>query len=273
LSGSSSVVLDAKAKIAGITTVVAGGGATTLTQGSGNTLSLNITGSSLNDLFNIATGAQLAADTITGAAGTDTVDELTIDGTAKSPGTYGATGSGATNIDDVHFTGTGTLTVTTGPAASGYASWAAAKGLNDSDAAHSSAKAADPDGDGKNNLYEFAFDGNPLSGVEDGKVVGKIGTVGSDQVLTLTLPVRTGATFSGTPAKVSALIDGITYRVEGANDLATFTDTITEVTGGAASTIQTGLPTLSTGWTYRTFRVAGTVPTVSADFIRAKVSE
>jgi autotransporter-associated beta strand protein len=217
----------------------------------------------------IAVGASMALN----YSGTDTVDELTIDGIAKSPGTYGATGSGATNIDDVHFTGTGTLTVTNGPAASAYASWATARGLDDSDAAHSSAKSADPDGDGKNNLYEFAFDGNPLSAVEDGKVVGKVATVGSDQVLTLTLPVRTGATFSGSPAKVSALIDGITYRVEGATDLVTFTDTITEVTGGDATTIQTGLPTLSTGWTYRTFRVAGTVPTVSTDFIRAKVSE
>lgn len=217
----------------------------------------------------IAVGASMALN----FSGTDTIDELTLDGAAKSPGTYGATGSGATNIDDVHFSGTGTLTVTTGPAASGYASWAAAKGLDDSDAAHSSVKSADPDGDGHNNLYEFAFDGNPLSGVEDGKIVGKVATVGSDQVLTLTLPVRTGATFSGSPAKVSALIDGITYRIEGANDLATFTDTITEVTGGDATTIQTGLPTLSTGWTYRTFRVAGTVPTVSADFIRAKISE
>ncbi len=217
----------------------------------------------------IGAGASIALD----YSGTDTIDELTIEGTAKSPGTYGATGSGATYIDDVHFSGTGTLTVTTGPAASGYASWAVAKGLDDSDAAHSSAKSADPDGDGKNNLYEFAFDGNPLSAVEDGKVVGKVATVGSDQVLTLTLPVLTGATFSGSPEKVSALIDAITYRIEGAADLATFTDTITEVTGGDATTIQTGLPTLSTGWTYRTFRVAGTVPTVSTDFIRAKVSE
>lgn len=236
-----------------------------------NAGTLAITSSYLADAadVSIAVGASMALN----YSGTDTIDELTIDGVAKSPGTYGATGSGATNIDDVHFSGTGTLTVTTGPAASAYASWATAKGLDDSDAAHSSAKSADPDGDGKNNLYEFAFDGNPLSGVEDGKIVGKVATVGSDQVLTLTLPVRTGATFSGTPAKVSALIDGITYRVEGGTDLTNYTDTISEVTGGDASTIQTGLPTLSTGWTYRTFRVSGTVAGVPTDFIRAKVGE
>ena len=155
-----------------------------------------------------------------------------------------------------------------------YSAWAASKGLDDSDAAHSSARNADPDGDGHNNLYEFAFDGNPLSAATDGKVVGKIGTVSSSQVMTLTLPVRNTATFSASSGdQLSALIDGIYYRVEGAIDLATFTDTITEVTGGDATTIQTGLPALSTGWTYRTFRAPGTIPTVSATFLRAKISE
>lgn len=154
-----------------------------------------------------------------------------------------------------------------------YDLWATAKGLDNSDAAHSNVKSDDPDGDGHNNLYEFAFDGNPLSPANDGKVVGKVASVAGDQTLTLTLPVRTGATFSGTPAKVSALIDGITYRVEGANNLINFTDTITEVTGGDATTIQSGLPSLSTGWTYRTFRASGTVPTVPADFLRAKISD
>lgn len=218
----------------------------------------------------IAVGASMGLD----YAGTDTIDELSIDGIAKSAGTYGATGSGATNIDDVHFTGTGTLTVTTSPSASGYASWAAAKGLDDSNAAHASAKSADPDGDGNNNLYEFAFDGNPLSGVSDGKIVSKIATVGGNQVLTLTLPVRTGATFSSSSGdQLSALIQGIYYRVEGDVNLATFASTISEVTSGDASSIQSGLPTLSTGWTYRTFRAPGTTSTVSSAFLRAKVSE
>jgi hypothetical protein len=69
------------------------------------------------------------------------------------------------------------------------------------------------------------------------------------------------------------LIDGIYYRIEGSLDLATFANVITEVTGGDATTIQTGLPALATGWTYRTFRAPGTVPTVSKTFLRAKVSE
>jgi fibronectin-binding autotransporter adhesin len=151
-----------------------------------------------------------------------------------------------------------------------YLPWAASKGLTGGN----NAKSADPDDDGKNNLYEFAFDGNPLSGSDDGKVVGKIASVGSDQVLTLTLPVRTGAAFSASGGdQLSALIDAITYRIEGDETLVPFADVITEVTGGDATTIQTGLPSLSTGWTYRTFRAPGTVQTVPKSFLRAKVSD
>jgi autotransporter-associated beta strand protein len=155
-----------------------------------------------------------------------------------------------------------------------FSLWASSKGLDDSNAAHSSAKGDDPDGDGRNNLYEFAFDGNPLSAANDGKVVGKIGTVGTDHVWTLTVPVRTGATFSNSSGdQFSSLIDGIYYRIEGDLNLGTFANTISEVTGGAETTIQAGLPTLSSGWTYRTFRDTGTVLTVPKVFLRAKISE
>ena len=156
-----------------------------------------------------------------------------------------------------------------------YATWAALKGLDDSDAAHSSAKNADPDGDGHNNLYEFAFDGNPLSGVDDGKIVGKVATVSAARVLTLTLPVRNGAIFTESSGdQLSALIDGIYYRIEGDVNLSSFADTITEVPAGADLTaIQLGLPALSSGWTYRTFRAPGTIPTVPNAFLRATISD
>jgi hypothetical protein len=153
-----------------------------------------------------------------------------------------------------------------------YSIWAASKGLVEGSNA---AKGDDPDGDGRNNLAEFAFDGNPLSGANDGKIVGKIATVGGSQVLTYTLPVRTGAVFSVSSGdQLSALIDGISYRIEGDENLSTFADTITEVTGGDATAIQATMPgPLTSGWTYRTFRAPGTVPTVSKAFLRAKVSE
>ena len=204
-------------------------------------------------------------------AGTDTVDEFYINGVQQFSGTWGAIGSGATH-QTARITGTGILNVVTG-SVDVYGSWALSKGLDDSDAAHSSARSADPDGDGVNNLAEFAFDGNPLSVASDGKIVGKIATVGADQVLTLTLPVRNGATFSGATGQVSGLVDTIIYHVQGSSDLGTFANVISEVTGGDAAAIQAGLPVVATGWSYRTFRTAGTVSSVSKDFMRARVSE
>jgi len=153
-----------------------------------------------------------------------------------------------------------------------YDTWSTAKGLTGlTGSSTDPAKSADPDGDGKNNLYEFAFDGDPLSGVDEGKIVGKIATLGGDQVMTLTLPVRTGATFSADSGDlVSAAIDGIIYRIEGAVDLSTFNDSIEEVTPA----ITEGLPALSSGWSYRTFRRSiDTVTTLPTAFLRAKVTE
>lgn len=151
-----------------------------------------------------------------------------------------------------------------------YDIWFAAKGLT----LANSAKNLDPDADGKNNLYEFAFDGDPLSGANDGKIVGKVASVGGSQVLTLTLPVRAGAVFSANSGdQLSALVDGIYYRIEGDQTLNAFADTITEVNGADATVIQSGLPALSSGWTYRTFRAPGTTATNAKAFLRAKVSE
>ena len=98
--------------------------------------------------------------------------------------------------------------------------------------------------------------------------------MGGAQVLTLTLPVRTGAVFSGATEQVSAPVDGIVYRIQGSDDLNTFALVISEVTGADATAIQAGLPTLSTGWTYRTFRTPGTmVDGDPQDFIRARVND
>jgi autotransporter-associated beta strand protein len=149
-----------------------------------------------------------------------------------------------------------------------YGDWAIAKGL-DGTPGKEAGKADDPDKDGKNNLHEFAFDGDPLSGANDGKVVGKVATVGGDDVLTLTLPVRNGATFTTDSGDlVSDTTDGVVYRIEGDTSLDPFADAITEVTPA----LDGGLPALSTGWTYRTFRAPGKVGTDPKAFLRAKVS-
>lgn len=138
-------------------------------------------------------------------------------------------------------------------------------------------KAADPDNDGRNNLAEFAFNSNPSSSANDGKVVGKTATVGGSSVLTLTLPVRTGAIFSDdatTHEEVSTLIDGVIYRIQGSADLSAWTLDVSEIGAGAdRDAIQLGLPALDTGWSYRTFRAPGTVSSATSDFLRVKVTE
>lgn len=154
-----------------------------------------------------------------------------------------------------------------------YGTWALAKGL-DGTPGKEAGKTDDPDKDGKNNLHEFAFNGDPRSGANDGKLVGGVSMISGQQVLTLTLPTRAGASFSNQDGdQVSAPIDGIIYHVEGDVNLGSFADAITEVTGPDATALQTGLPALDPGWGYRTFRAPGSAPATPKAFMRAKVSE
>jgi autotransporter-associated beta strand protein len=255
-------------------------GANTLTLTGSNTYTgdttvnsgvLAVTGASIDNAGKLVINGSGIVD----LTNTETVAALDFDGTPQPSGDYSASSVpfGAT-ITTARFSGLGTLSVGGAPA-SAYDTWSTAKGLTGLPGSSTDpAKTADPDKDGKNNLQEFAFDGNPLSGANDGKVVGKVATVSAAQVLTLTLPVRTGATFANDSGdQLSGLIDGIYYRIEGGTDLVSFAATITEVTTGDENAIQAVLPPLSTGWTYRTFRTAGTVPTVPRDFLRAKISE
>jgi len=224
----------------------------------------------------LITGTLAMADSIldltaatTPAAGEYVLATATV-GITGTPTTINYNGiSGTVSVDNASTPKRLLLTVSAGSA---YDTWATAKGL-DGTPGKENGKADDPDKDGRNNLYEFAVDGDPLSGANDGKIVGKIATVGSDQKMTLTLPVRTGATFSADSGDLlSALIDGIYYRIEGSVDLGTFNKNIAEV----SPAITDGLPSpLTTGWTYRTFTFAApdTVPTVPKAFLRARISE
>jgi hypothetical protein len=86
--------------------------------------------------------------------------------------------------------------------------------------------------------------------------------------MTLTLPVRDGAVFSGTGEKIADK-DGLRYRIQasesGLSDWAT--PAVTEVTPALSE----GLPALDAGWTYRCFRSPGDTATDSSDFMRAVV--
>lgn len=116
----------------------------------GGTLIVN--GSSIPD-FGVLS---IAASAVVNVTGNEMVSELNLNGVKQAAGTYGATGSGATNIDDVHFAGTGVITVI-----EGYAAWKVdpANGLT---AGVNDGAAQDPDQDGISNLLEYALGGAPL---------------------------------------------------------------------------------------------------------------
>ncbi|GAA5117793.1 autotransporter-associated beta strand repeat-containing protein [Luteolibacter yonseiensis] len=232
---------------------------------------------------------QLAADTLTLSATSGNKLTVRVKGTptgftetaktlaiATSINALNGFDPSAVQVDATGFSGAGTWTVQkTGntlelvyapSAASPYSAWAALKGLT----VANNAPGLDPDNDGAANFLEFALNGNPLSGTSGGKVSGKVATVGTDQALTLTIPVRSVAAFGGGTEKFLT-VDGVTYRVQGSDALNNWDLIVTEVTGTDAETIQSTLPQLDSGWFYRTFRSPGPVIGDPADFLRVKV--
>jgi fibronectin-binding autotransporter adhesin len=207
----------------------------------------------------IASGAKLA---ITTAA--DTVNQLFLDGAQVAAGTYGATGSGATHIDDVHFSGSGKLVVLN---SSAYSAWASVNGLTAGNISASS----DPDNDGSINLAEFAFNGSPVSGATGSRPVAGFHSIGAQRVLTLTLPVRNGATFSGTTERVSSTVDGVVYRIQGGGDLSSWNGVVAEVPAENRATVQDGIAPPESGWTNRSFYLLPGAATTG--FLRATVEE
>ncbi len=200
-------------------------------------------------------------------AETDTVAKLFIDGAPQAIGVYGAVGSGA-QFETPFITGAGFLNVTSSGTATPFETWATDKGLTSGNDDPSD----NPDLDSLDNLGEFAFDGNPLSGTTGGKIVVKIASVDDQPTLTLTLPVRSAVgTFNGATS-LGASGDGVTYTIEAGDDLGAWALDVDEVTGADATAIQAGLPGLSgAGWVYRTFRSPGPVSGDPREFIRARV--
>lgn len=129
----------------------------------------------------------------------------------------------------------------------------------------------DPEGDGKTNIEEFALNDNPTSGVSSGKVRSRVETVGADQALVLTLPVRGAPVFAGSPSK-TATADQVVYTIEGSNNLGAFDQGVTEVTPASVD----GLPATDSGWSYRSFRLDGAIgggtPRGPQGFLRAGIA-
>lgn len=129
----------------------------------------------------------------------------------------------------------------------------------------------DPDGDGADNLTEFAFHGDPLDGSARGfhLVALEDTDVDNQPELTLTLAVRNGSgspVFSGPPTP-TANVDGITYGIEGSLDLLFPGSLVSE------TAVPGGLPPLPEGWEYRRFRLDASNGLPDRGFLRAKASQ
>ena len=75
-----------------------------------------------------------------------------------------------------------------------------------------------------------------------------------------------GAEFGGATSQ-TASIDGIVYRIEGGSNLADFDAVISEV----QPALQSGLPALSEGWSYRTFRHPNPIDSGTRGFLRTTI--
>nr|MCU0748968.1 autotransporter-associated beta strand repeat-containing protein [Akkermansiaceae bacterium] len=163
-----------------------------------------------------------------------------------------------------------------GSGGSPYDAWATSKGLTGAPGSSTDpAKSADPDKDGSSNLAEFAFNGNPLSGSDNGKVFmlteDSVSDVDAVKELILTAAVRTGTpVFAGSPApSATQAADGITYSIEGSLDLASFLTTVNVVL--PTPVVPVSLPAAGAGYEYRSFSLQGSNGLTGKGFLRAKV--
>lgn len=159
------------------------------------------------------------------------------------------------------------------PSGTPFETWALANGL-DGTPGKENGEDDDPDKDGASNFREFAFGADPLDPASRGLVAMSTADTDSDSQpeLLLTLAVRAGGTWSGSPS-VTATVDGVVYAVEGSTTLAVF-DAGVEGPLGTAS-VPPSLPASApSGYEYLTFRLGGSNGLPGNGFLRASsVSE
>lgn len=160
---------------------------------------------------------------------------------------------------------TGTLSVASN-VADPFAAWIATFFPGETDPAIIG-KNADPDGDGANNLAEFALNGAPNNGADNGYQVAAVEDTNADtqKELTLTIAVRKAGgspVFAGSP--LSAVSDGVKYTIEGSLDLVFPTSAASEA---APATGPGGLPA---DYEYRRFRLDASEGLPGKGFLRVK---
>lgn len=220
----------------------------------------------------------LGAEVRTGNRFTVTAETTDGGGGARGSSRYSETGSVASTVTGASTSGTtnavhGFISALQVAHISTYDSWALARGLT---IGVNAGFLDDPNGDGIQNIQHFAFDSDPLGfGSGDRKRFPGTLEIGGQSYLTLTLPIRTGAVFAGSPL-TSSSVNGVFYQVLGDTDLDEIWPlSVVEV----IPALDAGLPPLSDllppagpDWEYRTFRLTQAVGTTPRQFMRAGVS-
>lgn len=122
---------------------------------------------------------------------------------------------------------------------------------------------ADADNDGVSNLVEFAFNGDPQNGSDQGGVTSALADTNSNgqRELTLTVPVRTGASFAaGAGGIQTATVGGVIYEVRGSLDLQNFTSAVVRVGS---------VPSADPSYELHTFRLTASEGLVGKGFLQA----
>ncbi len=144
---------------------------------------------------------------------TATVDKLFINGVQQPVGVYGATGSGATTVNDVNFAGVGTLTVLTGPAVTNnYASWASDNGIS------GQPFDGDFDKDGISNGVEYALGKSPTTSSQPAGVLA-------------------GNTLTFTKGAAAIANGDVSWIIETSTTLTGWSAEVTQAAGDPAATI------------------------------------
>ena len=186
-----------------------------------NTGTLVVNGTSIKDTNKLVIGGGKVTPT-----GTEVVNSLFFGTVQQAAGTWGSSGSTATNKDDVHFAGNdGVISVLTGSSpVSDFDSWLSAYATITLPA--DKLPTADPDGDGMTNQQEYAFGLNPTS-------------ASSVNPITALLDSTTGK-FSYT-RRATPATTGLIYTVLTSPDLVTWTAdtgaTQTIITNGNVQTV------------------------------------
>ena len=138
-----------------------------------------------------------------------------------------------------------------------------------------SSPTGDPDGDGSNNLNEYAFGGNPLSATDNAKAFSLVmptsRNIGDELVLTIAVLENTPDAFDSADSPVSInTVDGVTYTIQGSNDLNFPNARAVQVNPLTTPEMNAVLPV---GYKYLSFALDGSATLPTKGFIRAVVGK